>query len=300
MLADRLALLIDDVEHASHEATQSARQDCANQINQALRRMGQAANYADLADTLADAAAHFSGGAAVMSIAGGMATLESVRPGVDARAGAGKQTSIEEAPALRAAIESREPVIAAVTESEIGGTLATLAPSAGNERVAIFPVAGHAAVPALVCAWGTVEAAGIEILAQVAAEEWDRVARAAAQAAADAAAAAAAIEKAAAEESSWDNLSAAEKRIHLRARRFARVRVARWRLGDGTMVRAGRARGDLYGELKAQIDEARDGFHKEFIAGCPSMLDYLHLEMVHTLAHDDAELLGKDYPGPLL
>ena len=126
------------------------------------------------------------------------------------------------------------------------------------------------------------------------------MARAAAQAAADAAAAAAAIEKAAAEESSWDNLSAAEKRIHLRARRFARVRVARWRRGDGTMVRAGRARGDLYGELKAQIDEARDGFHKEFIAGCPSMLDYLHLEMVHTLAHDDAELLGKDYPGPLL
>jgi hypothetical protein len=30
------------------------------------------------------------------------------------------------------------------------------------------------------------------------------------------------------------------------------------------------------------------------------MVDYLHLEMVHTLANDDAELLGKDYPGPLL
>lgn len=299
MLADRLGLLIDDVEHASHEATESARQECANQINQAVRRMGQAANHADLADTLADAAAHFSGGAAVMSIANGMATLESVRPGVDARAAAGRQTALDEAPALRAAIDSREPVIAAVKESELGSTLAGLAPSAGGDRMAVFPVTGHAAVAALVCAWGKVEAAGIEILAQVAAEEWDRVARVAAQVAADAATAAA-LAAAAAEKGSWDDLSAAEKRIHLRAQRFARVRVAQWRLGDGVAVRSGRAHGDLYGELKAQIDEARDGFHKEFFAGCPSMLDYLHLEMVHTLANDDAELLGNDYPGPLL
>jgi hypothetical protein len=30
------------------------------------------------------------------------------------------------------------------------------------------------------------------------------------------------------------------------------------------------------------------------------MLDYLHLEMVRTLAQDDAELLGAEYPGPLV
>jgi hypothetical protein len=262
-----------------------------------LRRLSQADNHADLADTLADVAAHFADGAAVMSIANGMATLESVRPSADARAAAGRQTALDEAPALRAAIESREPVIAALTESELGGTVAGLATSAGGERVAVFPVTGHAEVPALVCAWGTVEAAGIEILAQVAAEEWDRVARAAAEAAAGATAA---LENAEAAQESWENLSAAEKRIHLHAQRFARVRVAHWRLGDGATVRSGRAHGDLYGELKAQIDEARESFQKEFIAGCPSMLDYLHLEMVHTLANDDAELLGKDYPGPLL
>ncbi|MGB7761704.1 MAG: hypothetical protein WBL61_17865, partial [Bryobacteraceae bacterium] len=101
-------------------------------------------------------------------------------------------------------------------------------------------------------------------------------------------------------EPSWDSLPAAEQRIHLRAQRFARVRVAQWRLREGAAVRSGRDSRDLYGELAEQIDEARESFRREFFAECPSMVDYLHLEMVHTLANDDAELLGKDYPGPLL
>jgi hypothetical protein len=30
------------------------------------------------------------------------------------------------------------------------------------------------------------------------------------------------------------------------------------------------------------------------------MVDYLHPELVRTLANDDVELLGSDYPGPLV
>jgi hypothetical protein len=231
-----------------------------------------------------------------------------VRPSADARSGAGTRTALEAAPALRAAIESREPVIAAVAESEVGETVAGLAESAGDDRVAVFPVTSHYGVPAVVCAWGAVEAAAVELLAQATAEEWERVARIAAAAAAEAAAAEAAEAAAAAAapvsaappEGGWDTLSAAEKQTHLRAQRFARVRVAQWRLRDGAAVRAARARGDLYGGMAAQIDEARDDFRREFFAQCPSMIDYLHLEMVHTLANDDAQLLGNHYPGPLL
>jgi hypothetical protein len=303
MLSERLAVLVDDVERAAAEAARSARHDCANQLNQALRRLSQATNPADLADTLADAAAQFSGGAAVLTIDNGTATIESVRPSGDARA-AGSQTELDAAPALLAAVQSREPVIAAAAEAEVGATLADLAASAGDDRMAVFPVTGDHGVPAIACAWGAVEAAALEVLAQVAAEEWERLARAAAQAAADAAAeaeaATASLVNIAPAEGSWDGLPAAEKRIHLHAQRFARVRVAQWRLRDGAAVRTARGRGDIYRELKAQIDEARSSFHNEFFAGCPSMLDYLHLEMVHTLANDDAELLGKDYPGPLL
>ncbi|MGO9229569.1 MAG: hypothetical protein ACLQKA_10230 [Bryobacteraceae bacterium] len=297
MLGERLALLVDEVDRAAREATRGARQECADQLNQALRRLCQAGNQAELADTLADAAAQFAGGAAVLSIEDGTAKLESVRPSADARSAAGAQTALEAAPALRAAIESREPVIAAAAESEVGETLAGLAASTGDDRLAVFPVTSHQGVPALVCAWGTVEAAAVELLAQVTGAEWERVVRAAAEAAT---AAAAEMANMAPAERTWDSLSAAEKQTHFRAQRFARVRVAQWRLRDGALVRTGRARGDLYDEMKAQIDEARTSFRHEFFAACPGMIDYLHLEMVHTLANDDAELLGKDYPGPLL
>ena len=101
-------------------------------------------------------------------------------------------------------------------------------------------------------------------------------------------------------ERSFDSLSAEEQRTHLRAQRFARVRVAQWRLREGAAVRSGRVHGDLYAELEAQIEEARKSFRDEFFAPCPGMVDYLHQEMVHTLANNDAQLLGKDYPGPLL
>ena len=317
MLAERLAPILDDIERAAGEVGKYARQECANLLNQAVRRLWQVGAPAELADTLADAAAQFAGGAAVLSIEGGTAKVESVRPSGDAGQAAGSQTALDAAPALAAAIASREPVIAAAAESEVGGTLAALAAFAGDDRVAVFPVTSHDKVPGLVCAWGAVEAAAVELLAQVAGEEWDRLSRAAAAAKAEAeaaaaaaeaeAAAAAAAEAAAAElvtiapaERSWDSLPAEEQRLHLRAQRFARVRVAQWRLRDGAAVRSGRIRGDVYGELETQIEEARKGFRDEFFAPCPSMVDYLHLEMVHTLANDNAELLGKDYPGPLL
>ena len=31
-----------------------------------------------------------------------------------------------------------------------------------------------------------------------------------------------------------------------------------------------------------------------------SMVDYFHLDIVRTLANDDADLLGTDYPGPMI
>jgi len=351
MLAERLAVVLDDIEQAAGEVSAHARHDCANQLNQAVRRLWQAPNVAALADTLADAAAQFASGAAVLSVEDNVSRTESVRPLSEAWRAAGTRTALRAAPALAAAIQSREPVIAAATESELGGTLAALALYAGHDRVAVFPVLSHEGVPALICAWGAVEASAQELLAKMAGEEWGRFQRAAAEAEqaeaaaiaeaqaaaraeaeAEAQAAAEAAEQAqaqataeeeqeavgvagngappqfvaplmpaeTAEESNWENLPAVEQRLHLRAQRVARVRVAEWRLREGARVRSGRARGDLYAELAPKIEEARKSFHSQFFGACPSMVDYLHLEMVHTLANDDAELLGKDYPGPML
>jgi hypothetical protein len=166
-------------------------------------------------------------------------------------------------------------------------------------------------VPVLVYAWGTVEGPAIELLTQVAAAVWsgfpepqpEEIPEAVAQglvtiqplpdAAPENAAASAKAAK------TWADLPPQEQQIHLRAQRFARVHVAEMRLSHGDAVQSGRARRNLYDALQPSIDAARDAFHARFFT-CPSMVDYLDLELTRTLAHEDPDLLGKSYPGPLV
>ena len=63
-------------------------------------------------------------------------------------------------------------------------------------------------------------------------------------------------------------------------------------------VDAGRSQGNLYSRLQSQIDAARESYRKEFASG--DIPDYLHLEIVKTLANNDATTLGSDYPGSLV
>jgi hypothetical protein len=86
---------------------------------------------------------------------------------------------------------------------------------------------------------------------------------------------------------------------HDRARRFARVKVAEIQLYHAAEVKAGRAARDLYAWLQPHIDAAREVFRERFITSGQKTADYLHGEMVRTLANDDAELLGPGYPGPM-
>jgi hypothetical protein len=147
----------------------------------------------------------------------------------------------------------------------------------------------------------------VELLTQVAAAAWEvaagtpvagliKIAPAAAAVAAPPASAAPA--KGAPPVSKWDGMPAEEHQMHLRAQRFARVQVAEMRLYETDAVYLGREHRNLYEALRNLIDPARAAFQNQFFATCPSMVDYLHLELVHTLANDDPELLGKDYPGP--
>ncbi len=86
---------------------------------------------------------------------------------------------------------------------------------------------------------------------------------------------------------------------HLRAQRFARTRVAGMRLYHSQAVLRGRAGRNLYAELKEEIDSARDVFERDYLSRSVPLPDYLHLELVRTLANGDAQLLGEAYPGPL-
>jgi hypothetical protein len=100
--------------------------------------------------------------------------------------------------------------------------------------------------------------------------------------------------------SAWGDLLADQQQIHLRAQRFARVQSAEMRLYHADAVQAGRSRRNLYDLLRQPIDDARQAFRTKFFAGCPSMVDYLHLELTRTLANDDPDLFGSTYPGPLV
>ncbi|HEY1756199.1 MAG TPA: hypothetical protein VGG72_12435 [Bryobacteraceae bacterium] len=85
----------------------------------------------------------------------------------------------------------------------------------------------------------------------------------------------------------------------LRARRYARVKVAEMQLYAADRVSAGRAARRLYLTLRPEIDGARTGFTEEFLTSARGIPDYLHEELVRVLAQEDATLLGPDYPGPL-
>jgi hypothetical protein len=87
---------------------------------------------------------------------------------------------------------------------------------------------------------------------------------------------------------------------HLRAQRFARVRVAEIQLYHASAMKAGRASGNVYAALRSQMDLARDVYREKFLTPMNGTADYLHAEFVRTLANDDAALLGPEYPGPLV
>jgi hypothetical protein len=98
----------------------------------------------------------------------------------------------------------------------------------------------------------------------------------------------------------WAALPIQEQRLHLAAQRFARVQVARMLLEQGEAVARGRRQANLYDQLRDAVESAREKFRQEYLTSCPSMPDYLHLELVRVLGQDDPARMGPEYPGPLV
>ena len=282
VLENHLSQLSLEVDSLFAEARDHARSEFAGQLNQAVRRILQAANPDQIGATLLDAASALASGAAWFRITGEAARGERIR-GVPEEAGEtfhALEIPLSSAAALAGAVETRDPVIAAATPREVSQDLAELLRHPPDGRVSIFPVVVRDRVPALLYAWGSVQGPAVELLTQVAAAAWTAISGPPAPA--------------------WDRLPPDEQRIHLRAQRFARVQAAEMRLFQADAVLAGRAGRNLYDTLRNSIDAAREASRQSFFAPCSSMVDYLHLELVHTLANDDPDLLGNNYPGPMV
>jgi hypothetical protein len=217
------------------------------------------------------------------------------------------------APAIVAAIDSRDPVVALATEAEISPVLAEAFGPAPDEKAYLFPVVARHTVVAMLIASGasaSTQSAPIELLCEAAGMRLEASGQPAApvrQAVVSEGAAPVLVQLTAgvpARETvaprAWDDLGAEDQKLHLQAQRMARVRVAEMRLYHESELKSGIAGGDIYGALQKAIDSARDQFRQSFLSKSPTMVDYLHLEILRSLAHDDDRLLGRNYPGPMV
>jgi hypothetical protein len=311
LFENHLSQLSTDVEQLVAEARANERRQLADSLNQAVRRICQSTNADELAAGVIDAAGSLAAGAALFEIADGKAAGRRIRGVPDNAAVTFRSLELPlvSAAALASAVESRDPVTAVTSAAEVSPEMMALAGHSLDGRVSIFPVIVSDGVAALVYAWGTTEGAAIELLAQVAGAAWsqwpqptpvEQLEPAPVDLVQIATAPSPALPAPPAKmAASWEQLSTEEQRTHFQAQRFARVQVAEMMLYRPDAVQSGRGRRRLYEALRGPIDAGREKFRQTYFAGCPSMVDYLHLELVRTLANDDAEQLGTEYPGPL-
>ncbi len=314
------------IQQANHSAEKS-RRELIQKLTQVTRRLRSFEDERQWSNTLVDGTRGFCGRAALFLIRDRKLYLETTRNFDDADLAG--EVPLDAAPAFVTAIETRDTLVALRSSGELSEPVAAYlgeAPEPGNAKCYLFPVVTRQEVAAVLYVdSGDVDVDALELLVATAgsvlnvapAAQPARVTRVDGLVTIAAAAAAesepAPVEPPPAESApiqtapsqkpeilSWFSLSREDRELHLRAQRFARVKVAEIRLYQSEKVKNGRAAHDLYTSLQVEIDSAREAFRGEFLNASDSMVDYLHLELVRTLANDDAEVLGQDYPGPMV
>ena len=288
----RLKVAIDELQRSQ-----------AEEFNQSLRRLRQANGEAHILQTLNESCSAYAEVSVVLVFENNQARVAASH-GVEA----GEFSfDIVSAPAVVAAIDSRDPVVALATEAELSAGLAEKFRAeddvqdidASQPNAYLFPLTARHSVVAMLIASGRSRMISppIELLCEAAGMRLETLMSSAERAPASDAPEST---SAGAERLTWDGLSPEDQKLHLRAQRMARVRIAEMRLYNEADLRSGVASSDIYGALQPVIDTARNQFLHEFLAKSPTMVDYLHLEILSSLAHDDDRLLGHNYPGPMV
>ncbi len=303
LLGEIEALFHTETEACAAARVQAAERALGEHLNQSVRRLRQASGFGDMAAVLCDAGARFCNCCAVFRVNQGVVTGESLRCGAgEASPQFGEiQFPVKEAAAFAEVVELREPVVAICSAAEVSRVLISLFGHVADDRAHLFPLLVAENTVGVLYASGAVESPGLELLAQTAGTILEAQQPAARPAAPDLVRIelppVAPSQK---PEPAWNFLPPADRSIHVKAQRFARVQIAEMRLYQSEAVRAGRVQGDLYGALQNAIDAGREAFRQNFIASTPSMVDYFHEELVRTLANNETARLGDKYPGPLV
>jgi len=282
-----------EFESACSQMARGARAQVISELNQVLRRLRQYQTEAEWLSAVLDGASAFVPQIAVFELKNGALTLR-------AQANLNLPPDLifpaASAGAFRAAIDTKDPVMALRTASEVTEALA----ADGPERVHLVPIANRDRVVAVLFAIDeSSDVNALELIAGVASAVLERKSNLAAhtQIAQPLQIATDAPPKRSLPP--WAELSKDQRELHLKAQRFSRVTVAEMQIANPEGCRAGREKRDLYLYLKQEIDRARSTYRQQFMT-IPSMVDYLHLELVRTAAEGDESKLGADYPGQLV
>ena len=221
--------------------------------------------------------------------------------------GAGLEIPLLSARAFSAAVESRDSLVALRTTAEVGTALAAEPSSSGTApRAHLVPILNGNRVVAIIftSADELLDVNGLELVAGLASAVLERRANQTihqqiAPAPLQSSPQVGSTTKPVHTDPENRALSASQRLLHARAQRFSRVAVAEMQLNRPEACRAGREKNDLYMFLRSEIDKARESYSKQFMTD-PQMMDYLHLELIHTAADGDEGRLGADYPGALV
>lgn len=312
ILDDRLSDLsarIEAFHRAQFETARAVletkvRRDAGEKLNQAVRRLRHFESEKQWSQELVACTEGFCQRAALFVVNQQQLELKAVRnlPGIEVA-----KIPLASAPAFASAVESKDTLIAIRTSGELSQPIADLTGEAPDRRFSLFPLSTRNRIAAILYADGyadgdeetPVDSGALEVLAAFGATVIDGLT-------ADTTRQPAhllnifGVEPPATRLTTWFNLSREDQDQHLRAQRFARVQIAEMRLYKSQAVKEGRVNHNLYARLQPEIDAGREAFRRDFLAVSRTMIDYFHLELLRTLANDDASILGSAYPGPLV
>jgi hypothetical protein len=281
---------------ARFEAAQVARAEVANELNQCSRRLRQYRTQGEWTSAILDGAASFVRQVAVFTYEDGSLRLRGQK---DLNLPEALSFSAEQAAAFENVISSKDTLVALRTPAEVGAALSS--PDL-EERAHIVPILNGPRVVGLLFAvgQGDVDLNAIELIAGLASTVLERQSNASLHTQiANQFVARAQHAPGSTPLPAWANLNEDQRLLHVRAQRFARVKVAEMQLSRPDACHAGREQGNLYVFLRQEIDKARATYRTQFMT-IPSMVDYLHIELVRTAAECDEQKLGEEYPGQLV
>ncbi len=318
-----------ELDAAGSRIAQAARRQITNDLNQLIRRLRNYETEREWVSTVLEGVSRFVRQAAIFTLNKGALTLcgqHNLELAPDFSFPAAS------AGAFAAAIDGKDTVIALRTPAEVPEGLSSSEP---GKRAHLIPIlnAGRVAAVLFAVDQEEMDLNALEIVAGIASAVLERQSNTARQTRIERAyplsrelsapAATSKLEGKIGESSSavssnenrattdtgaasrkpalpaWADLNEDQRNLHMRAQRFSRAAVANMQLFRPEACRAGREQANLYLFLKNEIDAARDAYRKQFLL-IPSMIDYLHLELVGTAAEGDELKLGADYPGQLV